>query len=190
MGYAEYLKDLLRPLRLYELDEGDGCAELESEGAQLDGIYAALDTALREGVLAGAQDAGLDAYEEILPFVPSYLTQQDRRRAIAALLRIDMRSFTPAALNDTIAGCGIRARVEEADAPRTVRVSFPYNRGVPENFGELKRRIEQILPCHLGVEYVFEYLLWRELEKWLPSWRELEAKAGSWEELEVYLAED
>ena len=35
MGYAEYLKDLLRPLRLYELDEGDGCAELEAEGGPI-----------------------------------------------------------------------------------------------------------------------------------------------------------
>ena len=189
MGYAEYLKDLLRPLRLYELDEGDGCAELEAEGGQLDGICRQLDGALREGILAGAQDAGLSAYEEILPFVPSYITAQDRRRAIEALLRIDMRSFTAAALNGTIAGCGIRARVEEADAPRTVKVSFPYNRGIPENIGELKRRIEQILPCHLGVEYIFEYLLWGELEKWLPSWSELEAKVGSWGELEVYLPE-
>lgn len=190
MGYGEFLRDLLRPLRLYDLDSGDGSAELESEGEQLDGVYALLELALREGIPAGAQDAGLGAYEEILPFVPSYITPEDRRRAIAALLRIDMQSFTLQALNDTIAGCGIRARVAEADAPQTVRVSFPYNRGVPEGIEELKRRIEQILPCHLGVEYVFERLLWRELEAWFDSWAQLEAKAPSWEALEVYLPEE
>lgn len=189
MGYADYLKDLLRPLRLYELDSGDGCAELEAEGEQLDGVCAHLDAALREGMLALAQDTGLGAYEEILPFVPSYLTAQDRRRAIGALLRIDMRSFTVKALNDTIAGCGIRAVVEEAEAKQTVRVSFPYNRGVPEGIEQLQSRIEQILPCHLGVEYVFVRILWRELEQWFGSWNELEALCPSWDELEKYLPE-
>lgn len=190
MGYAEYLKNLLRPMRLYELEEGDGCAELEGEGAQLDGICSCLDRTLREGVTATAEAEGLSAYEEILPFVPSYITAEDRLRAIAALLRIDMQSFTIAALNDTIAGCGIRARVEEADEPQTVIVSFPYNRGMPDDFEPLMERIERILPCHLGVEYVFEFLLWKELESWLLNWAELEAKVKSWEALEVYLPDE
>lgn len=187
MGYAAYLKDLLRPLCLYNLDEGDGSAELDGEGALLDNISASLDLALREGITASAQNEGLSAYEQILPFVPSYITAEDRLRAITALLRIDMQSFTVEALNDTIAGCGIRARVEEGDDPQTVRVSFPCNRGLPDDIGPLMMRIESILPCHLGVEYVFEYLIWQELESWFASWQEIEDKVRSWDELEKYL---
>lgn len=187
MGYGDHLKDLLRPLRLYELDSGAGGAELECVGAELDGVCAKLERALEEGIVASARDAGLGAYEEVLPFVPSYITASDRRRAVEALLRIDMQSFTREALNDTIAGCGIRALVEEADAAQTVRVSFPFNRGVQEGFEQLKSRIEKILPCHLGVEYFFERILWHELEAWFVSWGELEAPALTWDALEKYL---
>ena len=189
MSYGTYLKDLLRPLRLYELDSGDGAAELECEGEQLDAVFAALETAQRESVVATAEDTGLSAYEEILPFVPAYVTDKDRRRAIEALLRIDSRSFTPAAVNDTIAGCGIRALVEETDTPQTVRVSFPYNRGVPEDFAPLQKRIEEILPCHLGVVYAFIFALWQELERWLKTWREAES-CGTWSAVESCFVEE
>ena len=187
MGYGEYLKNLLRPLRLYELDSGAGGAELESVGAALDGVYGALERALAEGIVASARDAGLGAYEEILPFVPSYLTAEDRRRAVEALLRIDMRSFTCADLNGTISGCGIRARVEETGTAQTVLVSFPYNRGVPEGFDELRSRIEQILPCHLGVEYFFDRILWGQVAEWFASWAQLEERCPTWDAWEKYL---
>lgn len=189
MGYAAYLKDLLRPMRLYELDSGDGAAELECEGEQLDAVFSALETAQRESIVASAEDTGLSAYEKILPFVPAYVTDRDRRRAIEALLRIDSRSFTPAAINDTVAGCGIRALVEETDIPLTVRVSFPYNRGVPEDFEQLQKRIEEILPCHLGVVYEFVFVLWQELEQWLETWLEAEA-CGTWSAVESWFEEE
>ena len=189
MGYATYLKELLRPLRLYELDSGDGAAELECEGEQLDAVFEALQTAQRESIVASAEDTGLSAYEKILPFVPAYVTDRDRRRAIEALLRIDSRSFTPAAINDAITGCGIRALVEETDTPQTVRVSFPYNRGVPEDLAELRKRIEEILPCHLGVVYEFLFALWQELERWLATWRDAEG-CGTWSEVESCFVEE
>ena len=190
MGYATYLKELLRPLRLYELDSGDGAVELECEGEQLDTIFTALETAQRESIVASAEDTGLSAYEEILPFVPAYVTDKDRRRAIEALLRIDSRSFTLKAINDTAAGCGIRALVEEEkNTPLTVRVSFPYNRGVPEDFEPLQKRIEEILPCHLGVVYEFVFASWQELEQWLETWLEAE-NCGTWGAVESWFEEE
>ena len=51
---------------------------------------------------------------------------------------------------------------------------------------ELGSRIEQILPCHLAVEYCFVYLLWQELEALLPTWMTLEAQCPTWAALEAY----
>ena len=184
MDYASELKSILRPLGIYDVDAGAGAAELEAIGAQLTGIWTGLMDAETEANPVTAADSGLDQWETLLPFVPAYRTMADRRRAIAALLRIDGASFTVDAINDTIAGCGIRALVEETDTAMTVRVSFPWNRGEPDDWEALRERIEQIIPCHLAIEYVFVNVLWMELETLFSMWSELEAENLSWKETE------
>jgi hypothetical protein len=188
--YGDYLKDLLRPLRLYVLDEGPGAVELEVLGACLDAVLTELETCEAEETVATAEGRGLTAYEQLLPYVPAYLTLADRRRAIEALVRIDGGSFTLADMQDTISGCGIYAVVEEAETANTVKIYFPNNRGVPENFSELGSRVEQILPCHLAVEYCFVYLTFQELESLLSAWQELEARCPTWASLEAYGGEN
>lgn len=191
MNYTEELRDLLRPLKLYDVDAGLGGAELAAEGAALNGIYAMLEKAETELSPATAEDYGLKHWEALLPFIPAYRTAADRRRAISALLRIDGASFTPDAINNTIAGCGMRAVVTESETdPMTVIVSFPYTRGEPDELEDLRVRIEQIIPCHLDVEYVFLYVSWRELVELFATWAEIEAAAGSWRELERMTIED
>lgn len=184
MDYTEELKNLLRPLGVYDVDAGVGAAELEAIGGQLTGVWTALTGAEVESSPRTAEGSGLAAWEALLPFIPVWATVADRRRAIAALLRIDGTGFTPAAVNDTVAGCGIRAVVEEADAPMTVTVSFPWNRGEPEDFAALKKRIEQIIPCHLAIEYAFILVLWGELEALVSAWSEIETENLVWRQVE------
>ena len=190
MNYADELRELLRPLALYDVDGGLGGAELSAEGAALDVVYAALWEIETELSPATASGYGLERWEALLPFIPAYRTAVDRRRAIAALLRIDGAGFTPDAINDTIAGCGIRAVVKETDTPMTVSVSFPYNRGEPDDLEDLRERIEQIIPCHLNVVYIFVFVLWWELEALFATWAEVEAAAESWRELERLTIEE
>ena len=60
MGYYNYLCELLRPLRVYRLDEGSlSGAELYAAGEGLDAAAEALEKAVREGVLMTAEDEGL-----------------------------------------------------------------------------------------------------------------------------------
>lgn len=186
MGYSDYLKNLLRPMRLYDLDEGYGAEELAVLGDVFDEVFDALERAEAEAIIPTAEDEGLSAYEAILPYVPGYLSLAGRRSAIMALSRIDGCSFTTSALCDTLSGCGISAEVEEAEALDTVRVSFPGMRGIPEGFEGLKTRIEQILPCHLGIEYFIVYITWAQIETWFSSWTELEWACADWDALEKY----
>jgi len=186
MGYCDYLKELLRPLRLYVLDEGYGAAELKQEGAALDRCGDTFEGLETESSLCTAEAYGLEAYEALLPYRPASETAEERRAAIMALLRIDDGSFTLAALNDTIRGCGMDAVVQEGEEAMTVEVLFPGVRGLPENLAELQKRTEQILPCHLKVVYCYQFITWQQLEAWFPTWEALEDKAMTWEELEVY----
>ena len=66
-----------------------------------------------------------------------------------------------------------------------VSVSFPGVAGEPENFEELKKIIEDILPAHLGIEYDFWYLTWAELEAHIHSFREIEEPNFTWKMLET-----
>ena len=184
MDYAKELKDLLRPLRIYDLDSGVGAAELDCIGSAMDGIFDVLEQAETDMNPLTATASRLRKWELLLPFVPASLTAEDRRGAVAALLRIDDCSFTCAGINRTLAGCGIPAEVTETDTPMTVGVSFPANRGVPEGFDELQARIEQILPCHLAVEYIFIFCKWHELETLFSTWQALDSRTLAWDALQ------
>lgn len=187
--YYEHLRNMLSPLRLYDMENVFGRAELEVLGEQLDSIYQALELLEREMCPATALSYGLSAYEEMLPYVPASDTAQQRQNAVSALLRIDDTCFTLSAMSKNLAGCGIDAAVCEGDAIQTAVVSFPGVRGKPANIIELQKRIEQILPCHIAVEYAFAYVTWQELEQLFQSWQELELDGVTWEELESLQAE-
>lgn len=189
MGYYEYLKDILSPLRLYDLDSGVGASELMAAGSALDGAFGQVELLEREAMFSTAESFGLEAYEDILPPRPMYSAIADRRMAVAAFVQVDSRSFTTEALNNTLSGCGISAVVSESGEHYTVTVRFPGVRGVPFGFDELKKSIEEVLPCHLGVLYSCAYLTWAELESRLGSWAEFEKAANSWAGLEVWEGE-
>jgi hypothetical protein len=188
MGYGTYLAELLRPLGVYNLSRGTvNRGELESYGAALNEGFDHLEDTGREMSLDTAEDFGLAGIEKLLPYRPASDTPANRRAALAALLRVGGDSFTLAAVNDTLSGCGINTRVRETGMPNHVEVWFPEVPGIPEQFERLRAIIEEILPCQLGIEYVFWYLTWAELEEKLPGWAEIEEKSLSWSELETYV---
>lgn len=183
--YGNFLKALLRPMRIYDVDSGAGAAELNALGLAMDGLFAALEETEREMVVPTAQTEGLARYEALLPYRPASPSLAERRDAIAALLSVSGESFTVGALNSTLSGCGITATVEETGTPQTVRVRFPGTMGVPEGVEALKERIEMLLPCHLAVDYFYKWFNWLELESTFADWQALEMSGLSWAELEV-----
>ena len=187
LGYEEHLAALLRPLGVYDLRAGTiNRGELAAYGRALDGAGEELDLTAREMSLTTAKDFGLERIEALLPYRPVCQTARQRREALAALLRIGGDSFTLDAINDTITGCGIPAVVKETGTGQ-VAVSFPGVAGEPDNFEELKKIIEDILPTHLGIEYDFWYLTWMELEANFPSWQSIESLDLSWVGLETFV---
>lgn len=187
MGYYDYLKALLEPLGAYDLSEGAGAAELKLLGAELDRVFQSLEELGNELLPLTASGYGLEAYEKLLRTPPAYITQEDRRRAVTALLMIRIGCFTQATLSDNLAGCGINARVSESAEPMTVQVSFPDNMGIPEGMDSLRERIESILPCHLEIQYVFNYSSWERIMARLSTWGDVERLCRSWRELEILL---
>ena len=183
--YEGYLQAMLAPLGLYDLTGGrQQGGELAALGAALDGVDDRLALAEREGLLATAEGTGLERREALFRRKPAAVTPEERREAIAALLRISEDSLTPEAINDTLTGCGIRARAEEK-ADGSLRVVFPRTAGVPAEFDQIRKIILDILPCHLEVEFYFRYLTWAECEAAEYTWDEVETAQHTWESFQL-----
>lgn len=190
MSYGEYLKALLEPMGVYRLEGTLNGGELDSIGAALDGVDGDLEHTQREMILLTAEGEGLEAVEALLTRRPVAASLEDRRAALAALLRIGGDSFTLAAINDTLRGCGVYALASETGTPGYVEVSFPNVPGIPDGFEELCKIIEDILPAHVGIQYVYWYVTWEELERRFAAWGDLEALGLTWGEIEKLVKEE
>ena len=107
--YEQYLIRLLAPLSLYNLRAPHNGGELAALGGELDSVSGLVELVERESLLATAESEGLDRREVLFAHKPAAVTQEDRREAIAALLRISEDGLTPEAINDTLTGCGIQS---------------------------------------------------------------------------------
>lgn len=187
MNHIEFLVGLLRPLGVYDLRPGTrNWAELEAYGQALDGGLGEIGETAREMSLNTAESFGLELVEALLPYRPVSPTVEERRAALAALLRIGGDSFTLKAINDTLAGCGINAKAAETGTPGYVEVYFPDVAGIPEGFEKLRLIIEEILPCHLEITYVFWYNSWDELAGLVDTWGGAMDTGKTWYELATW----
>ena len=189
-GHGDYLRQLLAPLRAYRLEGTANGGELDAQGAALDGVMDRLEDTQREMLVSTAEGRGLEAIESLLARRPVTDSLKRRREALAALLRIGGDSFTLAAINDNLKGCGINAVAEETGTAGQVEISFPDVPGIPEGFEEMRAIIESILPAHLGIEYVYWYITWALMEARFDTWGDIEALSPTWEELEKMVEEE
>ena len=189
-GHGDYLRQLLAPLRVYRLEGTANGGELDAQGAALDAVQARLEDTQREMLVSTAEGRGLEAIEALLARKPVADSLKRRREALAALLRIGGDSFTLAAINDNLKGCGINAVAAETGTAGQVTVRFPDVPGIPDGFEEMRAIIESILPAHLGIEYVYWYITWALMEERFDTWGDIEALAPTWEELEKLVEEE
>lgn len=187
-SYEFYLKELLRPLGIYDLSEKSiGSAELHALGTALDGVQTRLETVEREAVTATAEGEGLDRREALFARKPAAVGAAQRRAAIFALVQIDGDSLTGEAINRAISGCGIRAEAREIGGAGHIRVSFPDVAGVPAEFEQIQKIVLDLIPCHLETEFYFRYLTWAECEERGYTWAAVETAGKTWETFELWV---
>lgn len=184
MSIGQALRDLLAPLGVYRWEGTFRWGELQSEGAALDQAEEVLARIQREANLATAQEEGLTGLCRLLGCREEGEPDQ-LRQTLAALLRVGSGSFTLAAVNDAVRGCGISALVEETGDPLKLAVSFPDTGGMPDDFARRQQVIEKLLPCHVQVEYQFQYMTWTLLEGRFLSWAQLEETGATWKTFEA-----
>ncbi len=188
MSAADSMRALLEPLGVYNWEDGSfQWAELVSLGGAVDSCRQELDNTEQEMNLQTAQNEGLRRIYELLAQKPAVTEIEPLRRALAALLRIRDGNLSLRDISDNISGCGVLAEVRETANVGEVEVWFPDTVGIPDDFRNMKRIIEDILPAHLDIRYDFWYVTWKRVENCFASWRALEEKNLSWKLLERYV---
>lgn len=184
MSGAEDMKQLLRPLGVYRLENSFFGAELDSVGGALDELEQTLEKIQREMLPDSAREEGLEQLAGLFRRRPVTERPEQMAAALAALLRIGDDSFTLHAVNNTVTGCGVGAVVEENGVNR-VSVWFPTVRGVPTSFERIREIVEDVLPAHVEVSYRFWYQTWGELSNYGLTWRTVEQQEMTWRQLEI-----
>ena len=126
MAYADYLRRLLHPLRVYAMAEDSfSGAELEAIGTAMDEVSAERAEQLRQTLIPTATEEGLALWEQLMHYAPVSATMEDRRKALAALMAISWDGFTPAALSAAVLGCGVNCTITETGPLRAAGAALP-----------------------------------------------------------------
>lgn len=188
--YEQYLRALLAPLGVYDMAQTSrSSGELAALGSVLDEVAALVDWVERESHVATAENDGLSRREVLLPFFSGTTNVKGRRAALKALMNVSSDSLTPAAIDESLWGCGVEAQaIELGDGKLQVR--FPHVGGVPDNFERIRHIVLELIPCHLEVEFFFRYQTWRECEQQAWTWTIVEAAGHTWESFQKAIPED
>lgn len=124
---------------------------------------------------------GLDLWEEFLSLNSDKSLDYSFRRE---LIKSKVRGFgviTKQAIKEICEAFAL-AEVEVKELPNfTFEIKFVGMKGVPPNLEGLKRRVHELKPAHLLVNYVFVYTNWGEVGK--LTWTNV--KEGTWGDLRV-----
>ena len=177
MGYAEYLRALLHPLRVYDLrPERFSGAEIEAIGAAMDDLAAERNYQREQALIPTATEEGLARWEQLMHYAPAAATEEDRRKALAALMGISWDGFTPAALSAAVLGCGVKCTITETGCCAPLELRFPETYGRPQPWSRAKWILETLLPAHLELIYLFRWVSWREVHEKRLTWGQVSQK--------------
>jgi hypothetical protein len=125
---------------------------------------------------------GLDNWEKILNITPSDRSYAQRRSVIISRLR--GTGVVTAALIKNVAESFLNGEVQvtEVFSNYEILVKFIGTRGIPDDLEGLRKSIRDIVPAHLGIQFIITYLafieldnqIWRDID--LLTWSELETK--------------
>ena len=184
MNNSANMKELLRPLGVYKLEESFLGAELDCVGQALDRVQEHLEQMQKEMCLTTARGEGLKKMASLFALQPVTQHSGQMAASLAALLRIGADSFTLGAVNDAISGCGINARADETPEPGVVEVRFPQVPGVPDGFERMRSIIEAVLPAHVLVHYAFWFQSWEQMEQRGMTWQTAQEQQLTWAKMQ------
>ena len=187
MSVLENLYRLMRTTGIYRLDgESLVDAELMSYGVSLQAVEDRLETILREGIIATAEDEGLSAMEAVMGKPDrGTLSPEDRRAMILYWLSILPGDFDLEGMKNALRSVGLSADILEDLPGERITVRQEEYRGARETFDMIMRDCEQMLPAHLEILFDLGALSWDGFDRQDLTFDARDACDLSWDQFEA-----
>lgn len=137
---------------------------------ELERIIAKVEDTEKQMIISEATHA-LDRYEQDLCIETNHMESYEVRRSrILAKMR-GLKTITKSALQNVVKTYidGI-VKVEEHPNEFTVDIKFVTRKGIPGTMDDIKKAIDEIIPAHLYVNYIFTYRTWDDVEEFINTW--------------------
>ena len=126
---------------------------------------------------------GLDVYESELGILGvADKPIEERRQLILSKLRgagTVNANMIRAIVDSYVPNCKVDIIFESS----TITIKFIDTKGIPANIGDCENSINEIIPCHLGLEFVYLFNTWKQLEDTKKTWAYYEGLNKTWEQV-------
>lgn len=172
----KYLPDYERKSKIFQ-------ELMRVEGLEFDKQYLSV-TDFKRQLFIDTATWGLVIYEKELGIKTDLSKSYDDRRSV---IKSKWRGAgkIDRTLIKLVADAYTNGDVEVAFNGRII-IEFNSVRGIPPNMNDLKAVLEDIRPSHLGIEYVYLYLIWNDFDSYNKTWDQWDALNLTWDQLEVY----
>lgn len=173
MGYADFLKQMLKPLGVYDLTGGYASAELDAVGETFDAADTMLENALECAGLHSASDEVLTKLEELFPVLIFGSDEAQRLEAVREFYRVGDGYSSIAKLQRQLIACGFSAELTEGDEKFTADIFFDNVRG--ELNDQEAETVRNVMPAHIMLNLVCSGLTWDRAEELFSTWEDFES---------------
>lgn len=173
MGYADYLKQMLKPLGVYNLSSGYGEAEIDAIGTMLDGVDSEMENALENAAFYAVSEEALKKLEELFPILVFGDSDARRLEAVKEFSRVNDGWSSVSSLQKQLDACGLSVEISEGDEKFTVDLNFDNVRG--ELTAQETEVVQSIMPAHVMLNYICGGLTWDRAEELFPTWEDFDS---------------
>lgn len=146
-------------------------------------IIAKVEDTEKQMIISEATTA-LDRYEQDLCIETNHAESYEVRRSrILAKLR-GLKTITKKTLINVVKTYidGI-VTIEEHSNEFTVDIKFVTRKGIPGTMSDIEKAVEDVIPAHLYVNYIFTYRTWDDIYEFVGTWDA--ASVYTWDGLSI-----
>lgn len=174
-------RDMLDYLPKYYEEVRESANIVNVESTELESLNADIKDVLDQ-LFVDTATWGLAKWEKVVGIITDNTkTYEQRRSAIKSKLR-GMGTVTLAMIKN-VGDSFYSVDVKEDYANYQITIVSVGERGVPDNFADLEKAINEIIPAHLKTVFEFTYLTWDELDAALLTWDKI--GTYTWDQLET-----